>query len=363
MVGDIHTPDAIAVPIAPLNSVDEIVAGRFGNAFLNPPVSMDFPPELGINAGIIDGMFSFETGILDTCRRSYAQAIADLAALPSGKALLREVIIKCHENSMTRRNPQSVAFVNSGANNSRFTWVDNAECIIRLKWDGGSHVPDNWMLIVRNQTTGNLDLISVRVPPSIVLAHELGHFLYALETQVGTGGLHRRAQKRAHQEYDSIFNGVVSSTKISHNCAEKLFTDSWNGGNYVEVVNILPTTNMVPDINRSGYSDGVFIGEAVKNATVPFERIPHFFKLNGPAVDVHHDGVPAGRFVRFSHRSSEGFEADLNRLDANERSEFFKLIRILLQKIMIVTAENAEVIRPLRSKSKYLSLNDLPSID
>ncbi|MDR2738049.1 MAG: hypothetical protein LBB18_03895, partial [Puniceicoccales bacterium] len=308
MVRAVPAPVPVVAPAGPADPVDEIAAGRFGNAFLNPPVSMDFSLELGINAGIIDTMFRFEIGILGACCRSYAQAIVDLATLPSGKALLREIIIKCRENSMVGRNPQRVLFVKADGvdNENRFTWIDGVECSITLEWNGASHVPDNWMLIVRNQTTGNLDLIGVRVPPSIVLAHELGHFLYALETQVGHEGLYHLAQKRAQWEYNNIFSGVIDLKKNKPRTAKGLFVDSWNGGNYVEVVNILPAASMIPGLRRLNYSDGIIVGEAVKNATVLFERIPHIFKLKGPAVGVHHDGVPAGRLVRFSHRSSEG---------------------------------------------------------
>jgi hypothetical protein len=304
--------------------------------------------------------------ILDACRRSYAQAIVDLAALPSGKALLREVIIKCRENSMAGSNPRRVLFVQASEadNENRFTWINGAECSITLEWDGANHVFDNWILIVRNQTTRNFDLISVQVPPSIVLAHELGHFLYALETRVPVSGctLYAQSQKRARREYNNIFSGVVDLKGNKPRTAKKLFVDSWNGGNYVEIVNILPAASMIPELSRLNYSDGIFVGEAVKS-TIPANRQPHFSELNGTAVNVYHDGVPAGGFVRFSHRSSIGFETDLSELNANEHSKFFKLIEILLQKIMIVTAGNTEVRRSLRSKSKCLSLNDLPSID
>jgi hypothetical protein len=350
-VVNVGPPAAVPVPVVLPDPVEEIVAGHFGSAFLNPPVSMNLAAH-GINVGIIDGMFRFETGVTEQCRRSYAQAIMDLTALPTGKNLLCEIITKCHENSNSGDNPNGIVFKNENKKRSFFKATNNAECAINLAWNNTSHSMRDWMLIVYNTDVHKPDLVSVRVPPSLSLAHELGHFLYALETKSTPGTLlAAKIQSRAHGEYDEIFEDIVNLKKKKRSPGEYLFVNSWNNANYVEVMNILPAVDMVQGLQRLRYSDGIFIGEAL-SSTLPVARRPQFFTLENNDIVVQYNGLQADRFIRFSHRSSVGFQDSLNKLNATEQDKFFGLVENLIKKINVDDVAGR----------KKLSLNDLPTI-
>jgi hypothetical protein len=341
------------------NPVDDIIAGQWASTVRNIFAATGdvFPSD--ITSRLIDGMFGWGLNVppASQCCRSYAQAIVNLLALPTGRNLIKKIITKCHENSMQGKNPKKVVFINDGSGNN-LTWEyipnnDSSKCDINLQWNGNTHVWEDWVLLVKERNKNEPAFINVRVSPAIVLAHELGHFLWALtvrhdDTTSSPKLLNARVQQMAEEEYNKIFNNIVFNGKKKVN---KLFIDSWNYGNFVETVNILPLADISSATNVVGlrYSDGIFIGEAL-SSTWNADQKPQFTNFKGNGANVTHDNLLPGNFVRFSHMVSKNFSKRFNKLKSEEKKAFKSLVNQLLSKIQ-------------PAGEAALEIADLPSIN
>jgi hypothetical protein len=222
--------------------------------------------------------------------------------------------------------------------------VNPNECAINLKWDAvnNRHESMDWALVVDNTANGGneIDFIKVVVPSSMILAHELGHFLYALELPQGLKGrtLFVKIQNRAHDEYREIFNGVVNLSR-KRSQEENLFIRLWNHGNYADTINILPAANILSqnNPNRLCYSDGIMTGEALDpNNNFPIAQIQIFDSSNSQLVingGLNIVNLPSDSFVRFSHNSFNDFWGDFSKLSPQRQTNFKKLVLSLLGKI------------------------------
>jgi hypothetical protein len=329
-------------PAQQQNPVDEIIAGKWGSAMRGIFITAGDTLPPGVTNRVIDGMFGWGTGVPLTsqCCRSYARAIVNLLALPTGRNLIKKIITKCYENSMQRKDPKKVVFINNGSENC-LIWEylannDSSKCDINLKWNGpmNTHVWDEWVLLVRKQNKNELAFVKVKVPPAIVLAHEFGHFLWGLTVchdTTASSKLIQRVQREAKKEYDKIFRDftVTNNTKGS-----RLFIGSWNHGNYLETVNILPIADIPSATNVVDlrYSDGMFVGEAL-NSTWNANQKPQFTDSKGNNVNVNYNALPVENFIRFGHSSSGKFFREFNSLGSNEQKEFKTLVNKLIGKI------------------------------
>jgi hypothetical protein len=72
----------------------------------------------------------------------------------------------------------------------------------------------------------------------------------------------------------------------------------------------MPAATSGSTINdRLRYSDGIVIGEALKDAELAAAARPKFFRFegSGECVNLNHSELTAGSFVRFSHMSAASF--------------------------------------------------------
>jgi hypothetical protein len=350
-----------------VNDVNDLANGQWGKVLTSSDFNLDLPSTIINPEAVINASFEWHSDIMKlenlVCRRSYAQAILDLMKLPTGKNLIQKVIIKCHENASNGENPRKVVFKGPQNGNdgqplkeNLFYWERGKSCSIYLRWhnDTNQHSWDEWVLLARKQNQNELNFVNVRVPPAIVLAHELGHFLWGITIKEDTHvakSLYIRAQERARKEYDKIFKNFVTDTPTT---ASKVFIGSWNHGNYLETVNILPLADIPSAGNVVGlrYSDGIFIGEAL-NSTWDANQKPQFTDFQNNNVTVNYATLPAGNFVRFGHSSSGKFWREFNSLNSTEKKSFNELVTRLLSKIKVEST---------LTTAGYLKLQHLPEI-
>jgi hypothetical protein len=368
------------VPLAALTpleqaQVQQIVDGHLGAFFSASPIGGASPtPGNVVIGGVdmplsqIDNMFVWGNGCVGIAGRSicesYARAMVDLMALPTGQALFRDIIAACRTNFVNNRG---AGVTNATKRPERLIFVQNGDvselihdsskpyqCELNLEWDATNRriMEGHNVLIVNNTTTGALDFVGVAVSPALDLAHELGHFLYALNTPRGAGGLsvHNSVGARAQGDYGTIFNGVLlprppPPLRVSF----KKFRRIWNHITYAEPVNILPSASMGAGGFTFTYSDGIMVGEALAAWGAGDPRRPQFFTLTnaaGMAAAVAPPGLnltnaaghllPSSSFIRFSHRNSVGFFNVFSRgLNAVGRNNFRVLVGQLLNKITI----------------------------
>ncbi|MDR1402057.1 MAG: hypothetical protein LBI81_03860 [Puniceicoccales bacterium] len=349
-----------------LNSVDDILVGNWGQALLGilnaEAIANEERITTNITADEINRMFSFDANIDQACKASYAQAIVNLCALPTGRALIKKIIEKCHENAAAtpQANPWKIEFINNGEVSQFIPEYkplrtnEKRICSINLKWDTtlGCHAREDWVLLSKDQG-GNLAFVNAIVPPGIVLAHELGHFLWALtvkhDAEILFKSLYSKIQKLAKVEYCKIFP-VLASTKKKNTPAKKLFIDCWNHANYAEVLNILPLGSIPSASNFVDltYSDGIFIGEAV-NGTWNANDKPQFTNLAGDDITVNCGNLHSENWIRFSHSFSFDFYEKLRKLTRTAKEQFNALVIELLAKIS-------------KREGGFLQVSDLPDI-
>jgi hypothetical protein len=173
-----------------------------------PVVNLGFPPTtIPISAATIDRIFAWDDSVTANLAHveSYARVIEDLLATPTGRGLIRRIIVTHHND--VRLSP--VIFTRDmGDNRSKSDWYnDPLQCKINLEWYEGQVVSgkkkygrksvktwsavnepmwDSWVLLVCDSGANRLDFKRVDVPPALVLAHELGHFLYGINMQQQT---------------------------------------------------------------------------------------------------------------------------------------------------------------------------------
>jgi hypothetical protein len=291
--------------------------------------------------------------------------------LPTGRALFQDMITACRTNFLRNivngvtnatKMPERLMFVQNGDASELIYDTDKpCQCELNLEWDATNKriIEGHNVLIVNNTATNQLDFVGVAIPPALDLAHELGHFLYALNTpRVAANTVYGSVESRAQADYKTIFAGIPL-TKL------KEFSDLWKHGIFSEAVNILPSASM--GVGGFLYSDGIMIGEALNVWVAGDHRRPQFFTLTdaaGMATAVAPPGLnltnaaghllPSSSFIRFSHRNSAGFCSVFNILTTNAKTQFRALVERLLNKITIPTVGAVQ---------QYpCTINDLPRI-
>ncbi|MDR2779193.1 MAG: hypothetical protein LBB16_02805 [Puniceicoccales bacterium] len=183
----------------------------------------------------------------------------------------------------------------------------------------------------------------------MVLAHELGHYLYYLisykktvdltkgdviaEAIVGTSAgkaAHKATINSVHwavlhvypyDEYKKILHTLPNVPPAPPTIAKQMFMELWNHGVFNEIVNILPSANMLQN-GGSGYSDGIIIGEAVLDPGCRINKQILFIRKNRHGVNERVDFINltganvahAESFVRLGHVRSKRFWSILDHL-------------------------------------------------
>jgi hypothetical protein len=347
----------ISVAAAPGSLQALLRDGEWGNAFIG--LVQDIRTPIRITTASIDAIFKWGKSVTRVlpgtptlCRDSYVQAMTNLLQLPSGVRLFRDIIIAHH----TMPDLPGVKFTSKNQKESKYeSFPYPAPSKINLKWDGVNsvHPGDNFVLIAKNNAVAadpnhlgkELDFMDVAVPNWMVLAHELGHYLYdliahkrsinlnaniiskaivdstpdvcvmyaaamaAMSTDNKNGMISGAIDCYSKKEYEEILKRIIQDPPSD---AKKAFVDSWNHDGLDELVNILPTANVLQHLNGdswgggSSYSDGAIIGEAVLQGTITI-----------PPVGGHgvvHAGLTPESFVRFSHQGTGDFEDTLRDL-------------------------------------------------
>jgi hypothetical protein len=385
----------VSAPLPPLqlpNSLQTLLAnGEWGNALIG--LVQDVRTPIAITTDSIDSIFAWDESVAGVrgnaaCRNSYVQAIMDLLHLQSGVGLFRDVIIAHH----CMPGLPKVNFKLVQRAGSRFQWFDYPKkCQINLEWDGANnlHRSDTWVLIAKNthlpvagDPNSQLDFIPVAVPPQVVFAHELGHYLNeliaykkhieithpdivaaAIVPEKGDYGPLTIIQHNAKaiisqstlieiQECGKdVLVGIIppDQPRSTLDPAEVSLADLWGISKYEERLNILPSSNILQN-GGSGYSDSAIIGEAVLAGIITIAPI------GGHAVNIA--GLSKECFVRFSHQDFIGFRKIFDPLSANAThlAKFKDLVAALLNKI----DRNG---RQPGVAFQALTVNDLPRIN
>jgi hypothetical protein len=321
---------------SPNGVASALMRGRWVDAFkiggLNLP--------RGVTEGDMRSIFKFGPSICGSAfhLQRYAEVIGDLLKLPTGRALVQRVFDACYRNlKNNRRNKNKklggVLFASEDGE-SEFRGGSGPTCVINVEKRLFEFGSDDWILLARDGKSGRLKFLRVDVPPAIVLAHELNHFLYALERCSNVPGrdlITAMNGEAKRVECETIFRDIVVDPE--NRPAEMAFSNLWNHGKFSEVANILPMANILKDDGRLNYSDGIVIGEALLSGALG-DQI-RFFDSASNAENINYWDLTAENFIRFSHASSEEFFDEFNNLTADEQDEFRKLVQNLLSKITI----------------------------
>jgi hypothetical protein len=366
----------LATPLAAL-----LYEGKWGEAFMSgaanlglPPAGAPGAPAISISRATIDKIFAWEADLSVACRRGYAEMIEDLLALPTGRGLIKNIILMHHNHVGLSRMVFKCDTTNTASRGDWMSYPNPYE--INIKWNGANYEGEEYILVVNNINVGSLDFVKVRVSPAIVLAHELGHFLDGLTEQkkfistdnpgvaggaLGDAQAHNdidvsdstlnavlydisdRADKRMDvymcAEYKKIFQEVITTPPTE---VDMFFMECWNAGEYSEAVNILPSVEILnPGGGSFNYSDGIIIGEALNPVNgILADRRPQFFNLttgNQQNVNIANAAVilPPDSFVRFGHMDVGDFRKKFERLKDEQKSQFRALVQKVLDKITI----------------------------
>ncbi|MDR1891287.1 MAG: hypothetical protein LBQ23_03920 [Puniceicoccales bacterium] len=176
------------LPRLPNNHLQILLSqGQWGNAFIG--LVQDIWTSIPIIIDSINSIFAWADVVVgnQVCKDSYVQAIEDLLQLPSGIInLFRDIIIAHH----CLPSLPKVRFTSRRHESYATNYKYGHSCEINLRWSEskGKHAGSNCVLIARNSnlpmvagTPGSqLDFVTVKVPPSVVLSHELGHYVHDL---------------------------------------------------------------------------------------------------------------------------------------------------------------------------------------
>jgi hypothetical protein len=350
---------------SPTNLKDLLLAGEWGKALIGF-VPSDVRTPIKITEETVNSIFEWEESIDVEVKNSYVQAVETLLQLPSGIGLIRDIIIVYH----CLPDLPILKFVRDEDDNTHgITTLQYPDsCDLNLEWnaDEGRHVGSDRVLVVSNSE--GLDFVRMDVPPAVVLAHELGHYLYYLiacknvmEGEIScvdvvskviaapnpVAKVHYRKKMSsmfgksrlvkkfyAQEEYKAVIRDIAIHSPPTP--AEQAFMTLWGEESYLELVNILPTAKMLGN-GGSNYSDGVVMGEAYRNAAMR-DQI-RFYDATGAAVDINDAGLTPESFVRFGHCDAERFFTKFNALvDDAGKIEFKGLVQQLLNKITVLTA-------------------------
>jgi hypothetical protein len=374
VIGPVALPPSVTLQ-ALLNN------GEWGNAFIG--LVQDIRTPLQITTASIDSIFEWDRSVLGNQARidSYVQEIVNLLELPAGVRLFRDIIVVHHCLPYLPK----VKFISNGEESSATVFDYPKSCKINLKWDDvkQQHVGGKRIVVAKNNAiaiaVGNpgeqLDFITAHVPPSVVLAHELGHYLDDLMAcknvmdaanhvgivgeaitsssagvkvsyeedmfRVGWGVRTRYPQ----YEYKDVLRKIIPNPPSTP--AEDAFVDLWDQGMFSEMVNILPVARVLND-GGSSYSDGIIMGEAyLDNNCAIHQRLFFTRKRNGSdretPVNVGGVVLSAESFARLGHASPSLFWEIFNSLDAavpaagglSERDEFKNLVATMLGLITV----------------------------
>jgi hypothetical protein len=232
--------------------------------------------------------------------------------------------------------------------------------VINVRWDNArnSYERQEWILLVKNGDEV-VDFVKVAVSPSLLLAHEFKHFLYALHVAARIGKRRRKAgsllsaiEKDAENKYHKVLKGIFKKsdgTKCSAaSKSVERFKGCLNHGNYEDTLLIFPVQDILQTGETNWPSDGKMVKEALDH--FPEEKKPTFRQLsNNAELYVNYENTSAEGFVRFGHCSVAGLNETLNLLSDDERANFRSFIVYLLKKFKSAAGVS-------------LTLNDLPTI-
>jgi hypothetical protein len=346
-----------AAGAAPAKSLQALLRdGEWGNALIG--LVQDIRTPIPITIASIDSIFKWGKSVSAVIpagaaggtlsrRDSYAQAIANLLQLPSGVRLFRDIIIACH----CLPNLSKVRFQSTGKESSASYCRYGHSCKINLQWNNvtGVHVGSGDVYIATNSHVAapvgaaypgkgsQVDFVNAQIPPSLVLSHELNHYLrdlIALKTIVDNLEVDKASMailEPFSPQNNTCYGEIMSSIswgvrhiypkcgyqdilrKIipdleSNTLAEKAFVDLWDNAEYAEMVNILPIANILSS-GDSSYSEGVMAGEAYTGFLPPHpppQGLQVNFTRNNAAL-APGGALSAESFIRFGLHSSISF--------------------------------------------------------
>lgn len=312
---------------------------------LNAGAPAGFAAVVPVALGGDVGIFRFEGMVSPACQVSYVQMFEDLAALPTGLNLLREVVTHCRHPAATIDHVTLIENKPVPDGDASAFYPRTLE--VNIKWAGGAHVGSNRVLLA-NDGGGGIRFVGVNVPPVCVLAHELGHLLYALQTPIGASSLLFRMTTRAQLMYTSVImatNGIPGpplanlAAYDTNSIARKAFLNMWANNNAIELVNILPIERILLGAGAVfGPGDGAFLKEAYDVGVAGNARcLTTFFDLHtgaqltlaaAPVVTSEH-------FIRLTHVDVVSFRTILNNMWWFSRNEFMQVVSDLLGKIRV----------------------------
>jgi hypothetical protein len=353
-------------PEAALAAAKALIAdGEFGPGLFMIADHLQ-PYFTGISADDINEAFFFDSNMDGddslACRESYAQMMLDFVLkVPVGPEVIRQIVIKCRENRLAGgRHPSCVTFTSSDAE-SEFFLAKGGDGAINVKWNVNAHETMDWVMLVREGDVANADsigFVAVTVPSVLVLAHELGHFLYFLDRSrsknVSTKPrkqTNKLLLRHAKADHDKIFRDVIANASKEKNMhkvdAKNRFKGCWNHDNDLDIVIAFQTATTV-----ICYSDSRMIREAFE---CNLEGLA-FKKLDSSALENYGQIVNGWRavhhqmFIRFGYEVAGLFGDEFNALGNDEAKAYFKeIVENMLGK---VTKEDGTA----------MSIADLPSV-
>ncbi len=348
-------------------SVDDLTNGKWFNVFKDKGLKFG-KTILQVTEASINQIFSWDqSSIPNAYKLSFAQAICDLLELPTGRKLF-ENIVKIHHNNVGLS--KLIFHFDSSDNRSKCDWFDYPEpCKISLKYKDNMCRGTSWLFFVKDLEK----TIEAEVPASVVLAHELGHYISGIYIQSNmakefnhiryaaamtdarnnngiihdpcTAALLQDIMSRAdnvmtrysHTEYENLLKGVINILNPSP--LEKTFLELWNG-DYDEILNILPKSTIFKK-KIFDFSDGQTTMEAFKN--LHQNKKPIFSGLkddSGLQDDLNIDTISEKNLVRLSHFSAKDYHKEISSLKGDKERQFYVLIKKLLDKLYPKTPQN-----------------------
>jgi hypothetical protein len=324
------------------------------------------------------------------------QAMVNLLELPSGISLFRDIIVAHH----CLPDLPGLNFINDGAESqiSSFLYSNSGETpvILNLEWNAAinSHANSTQILVAENHFNNELDFIDVEVPPAVSLAHELGHYLYdliacknimdnenscikvisnAIAKSDTASKLHYKNKmssmfrtnqtidnQYAQYEHEDILKGIVHFPPTN---VELTFINMWNGGEFTELVNILPSATILRN-GGSRYSDTILIGEAYNNPGCAIHNNLRFTDPNGNNInDINVAGrhLDAESFVRLSHEDAEAFGEHLKLLYGTSMCHIPGIVNLIQNVTNTVSATIFAFVRGLIDQQEIITaaINDI----
>lgn len=254
--------------------------------------------KLALTASDLRLFFSYEI-------KSFASSIVRLAMLPSGARILAELcnacktkMIPCFQLNHNTRIATSFLHEDSG---------------IGVNMQSFDAIP---MLVLSRDSVGNICFQRVPFPPEVLLSHELGHALYAINNDVHHNADVYMSCGMFLQDCTKIINDCTKGVIPSGGDGVKLFKEIWHMSDPNEILNILPARNILGDQMGSGTfhrSDG--------------ETLMESLALDGKN--------SCGILIRLGHSPSLTTIHDFNSLNPADKKAFLQCCRNLIEQIKI----------------------------